>query len=228
MRYLAFLLVSMLTVQSIAQGSPIVATLTADNHYVLYYGKADGSNLTRVGRNEVGTSGSPGTYNWSLPETWSFGTPDYLYVAAWDDGGQQGWIGQFQLPSSLLLSNISDWEFYVSANANPGLPGGSGDLNDFAVSTELAAATWAASIAQSAPNSSAPYPWGVIAGIDGDARWIWHDTLASSSTSDTKYVIFRSGPVDLAGAVPEPTTLAIWGTLGGLGLIAAQRRRRSA
>jgi hypothetical protein len=33
------------------------------------------------------------------------------------------------------------------------------------------------------------------------------------------------GQVDLA-AVPEPTTLAIWGTLGGLGLIAARRRRR--
>lgn len=29
-------------------------------------------------------------------------------------------------------------------------------------------------------------------------------------------------------AVPEPTTLAIWGTLGGLGLIAARRRKRDA
>lgn len=29
-------------------------------------------------------------------------------------------------------------------------------------------------------------------------------------------------------AVPEPTTLAIWGTLGGLGLIAARRRKRVA
>jgi hypothetical protein len=28
--------------------------------------------------------------------------------------------------------------------------------------------------------------------------------------------------------VPEPTTLAIWGTLGGLGLIAARRRKRAA
>jgi hypothetical protein len=31
-----------------------------------------------------------------------------------------------------------------------------------------------------------------------------------------------------AAAVPEPTTLAIWGTLGGLGLIVARRRKRVA
>jgi hypothetical protein len=33
---------------------------------------------------------------------------------------------------------------------------------------------------------------------------------------------------DETGAVPEPTTLAIWGTLGGLGLILARRRKRVA
>jgi MYXO-CTERM domain-containing protein len=37
--------------------------------------------------------------------------------------------------------------------------------------------------------------------------------------------VFRQ---DSAGTVPEPTTLAIWGMLGGLGLIAARRRRRTA
>ncbi len=37
----------------------------------------------------------------------------------------------------------------------------------------------------------------------------------------------RVGMVDFA-AVPEPTTLAIWGTLGGLGLIAVRRRRKQA
>ncbi len=31
-----------------------------------------------------------------------------------------------------------------------------------------------------------------------------------------------------AAAVPEPTTLAIWGTMSGLGLIAARRRKRGA
>lgn len=35
------------------------------------------------------------------------------------------------------------------------------------------------------------------------------------------------GQVDFA-AVPEPTTLTIWGAFGGLGLIAARRRRRTA
>ncbi len=40
---------------------------------------------------------------------------------------------------------------------------------------------------------------------------------------------FVSGYVaETASSVPEPTTLAIWGTLGALGLIAARRRRRAA
>ncbi|NLS93988.1 MAG: PEP-CTERM sorting domain-containing protein [Planctomycetaceae bacterium] len=34
--------------------------------------------------------------------------------------------------------------------------------------------------------------------------------------------------VKLENAVPEPTTLAIWSALGGLGLIAARRRRKTA
>ena len=50
----------------------ITAHVTADNHYGLYHGLADGSGLTLVGRNEVGIDGSPGEYNWSLPETWTF------------------------------------------------------------------------------------------------------------------------------------------------------------
>ncbi len=38
----------------------VQASFTADNHYALYYGDADGSQLTFVGRNEPGPSGNPG------------------------------------------------------------------------------------------------------------------------------------------------------------------------
>ena len=38
----------------------VQASFTADNHSALYYGDADGSQLTFVGRNEPGPSGNPG------------------------------------------------------------------------------------------------------------------------------------------------------------------------
>ena len=93
------LLVLVALAVSVAEtGAAVIdATVTADNHYVLYYGKEDGSQLVRVGRNELGAGGSSGDYNWSVPEDWNFSTPDYIYVAAWDDGLQQGWIGDFQI-----------------------------------------------------------------------------------------------------------------------------------
>src|SRR5262245_64070490 len=77
----------------------VTATLTADNHYALYAGQADGSQLTLLGTNELGPGGAPGAFNWSLPETWTFsvGEGDYIYVLAWDDGGAQMWTGQFTL-----------------------------------------------------------------------------------------------------------------------------------
>jgi hypothetical protein len=50
-----------------ADAATITATVTADNHYALYYGTQ--SNLTFVGRNEKGSSGNPGDVNWSVPVT---------------------------------------------------------------------------------------------------------------------------------------------------------------
>src|SRR5262245_1054996 len=73
----------------------VTATITADNHYGLYVGQADGSQLTLIGSNEPGLQGNPGAFNWSLPETWHFnvGQGAYLYVLSWDDGGPQMWSG---------------------------------------------------------------------------------------------------------------------------------------
>src|SRR5579862_2644107 len=83
---------------SFATPVTVNATVTADNHYALFYGI--GNNLNFVGRNELGGDGNPGTYNWSLPEQFSFtaDTGEYLYIIAWsDDSVAQGLIGQFQL-----------------------------------------------------------------------------------------------------------------------------------
>lgn len=60
----------------------VKAVVTADNHYGLYYGSS--GRLHFVGRNEIGFSGNPGTYNWSEAETFLFNLKpdDYLYVVA--------------------------------------------------------------------------------------------------------------------------------------------------
>ncbi len=63
----------------------VTATVTADNHYAIYYGTDN--SLTYVGTNVSGSAGSTGTYNWSAAETWSFNVPvgQYIYVVGWSD-----------------------------------------------------------------------------------------------------------------------------------------------
>ncbi len=51
--------------------------------------------------------------------------------------------------------------------------------------------------------------------------------LPDGSAVDPACITFDSGIPVPSAPVPEPTTLAIWGTLGGLGLIAARRRRKA-
>ncbi|NJK27874.1 MAG: hypothetical protein HC925_04185 [Coleofasciculaceae cyanobacterium SM2_3_26] len=105
-------------------GVLVTATLTADNHYGLFYGNEDGSELNFVGRNELGYySDGAGTFNWSEPETWTFtiDPEDYLYVVVWDDRSlDEAWLGQFETSTEkTLLTNPDTWEYTVSLNPNP-------------------------------------------------------------------------------------------------------------
>ena len=50
----------------------IDATITADNHYGLYVGGANGTPMTFIGQNESGAGGAPGEFNWSIPESYQF------------------------------------------------------------------------------------------------------------------------------------------------------------
>jgi hypothetical protein len=152
--------------------------------------------LTLIGWNEPGLAGDPGSFNWSLPEEWTFnvGEGSYIYVLAWDDGGQQMWTGHFSLPDgSMLYSDTTSWLFTVATGPNPtssgGLPGHA------TVTTDILGATWAAPAA-AVPNGSGP--WGVIPNLSFAAQFVWHDTLDANSSSDDHYVIFRS----LAPIVP--------------------------
>jgi hypothetical protein len=123
----------------------VQATFTGDNHYGLYAGSADGTRMSGlIGRNEFGDAGSPGTYNWSLPETFSFSSlpDDRLYVVAWDDGLWQSLIGQFKVDGGrTITTNAADWEFVTATfGSSPGIAGNAPPaqrLQEF-----VATATW--------------------------------------------------------------------------------------
>jgi hypothetical protein len=204
---------------SAAQAAGVTATLTADNHYGLYYGQANGSGLTFVGRNEFGSAGNPGVFNWSLPETYNFqpSSGNHLYVLAWDDGGVQSWLGQFKLPDgSTLFSNTRNWEYTIGSGSNPGTVGNVPALAT--VASDIANAIWKTPLA-SAPNGSAP--WGTIPGISSSANFIWSDNFNSTAT-DPKYVIFRT---KTAVAVPESQPITFAG-LVAIGLVAQITKRK--
>ena len=102
-----------LLIPSASYAVPVTATFTADNHYAIYYGAVDGSTMTFVGRNELDAAGSPGEFNWSLPETFNFDAADgdYVYLAAWsDDVEAQGLLGQITTPAGTYYTNTADWE----------------------------------------------------------------------------------------------------------------------
>jgi len=136
------------------------------HHFGLYYGAADGAELTFVDRNEKGGDvGSPP--NWQVPVSSTF-TPaatDRIYVVAWNDGGQQMWMGNFNLPGGqTLLSNTTDWQWAAGSGANPGPQGDVPSITT--LTSDSQNANWQTVIA------SLPYgtsPWSPVAGINSSA-----------------------------------------------------------
>ncbi|NER36096.1 MAG: hypothetical protein F6J93_19275 [Oscillatoria sp. SIO1A7] len=209
-----------------ASAFSIKATLTADNNYGLYYGEADGSGLTFVGRNERGDSHIPDTTlpvppspcsgaEWSCPEAWEFDMDaDYIYVVAWDDESIESWIGEFETPEGLLLSNASDWE-YTIGGANPGANGDLPSLTD--VTAEIANGSWATPRSFGSNGSSL---WGTIPDISGSAEFIW-----SKNANNSNYVVFRTA---VNTRVPEPSVvfgLLAFGAYGAASQIIKRKRQ---
>ncbi len=222
-----------LTFSTLYALTPVTATLTADNHYGLYTGHADGSGLTFIGRDEFGTGGSAASYNWSEPETFSnfVAKPgDYLHVAAGNDGpfgssgNPQAWIGSFLGSNGKpVVSNAATWEYKIGPTASlPADPTNGGALlpSDSALAGVIGNATPFATVLAQANNGATP--WDTISAAAG-ADFIWHDTLNVPNSSDGSFVIYRENGPFVAG-VPELSTWAMMIIdFGGVGL---QMRRR--
>lgn len=168
------------------------ATITADNNYALYVADTDG-NLTFVGRNEQSPFGDPGTWNWSLPETFAFDLScGYVYVAGWSgDTVASGLLGQFaDSNGNVLFTTDGDWQV-VGTGQN---------LDEYDVEPSLvtmqqviqdsdSSNSWG-SVVSDRLNGAAP--WGTISGISSSANWIWKDSYLPSELQDPgEFLVFR-------------------------------------
>jgi hypothetical protein len=218
-----------------ALAASVTATLTADNHYGLFYGNNDGSVLNFVGRNELGPSGSEGGYNWSNAETWKFNlkSTDYLYVVVWDDQSvDESWIGQFQFDNGkTLLSKAPDWDYIISKNSNPITRGeairdagylskngerfegnvpGLAELTGEIQGGFNADKTWGKDANTVGANGKEP--WGTISGIGATADFLnvtTADSKARGTSANKNYTIFRTRSTvgQLVGLPPEPKSV---------------------
>lgn len=217
-------LISMVSLIGIAAGAAeasYIAKITADNHYAIYVDAPGG--VTLVGGNELGAGGSPGTYNWSRAETFTFDTSNHIYIAVWsDDAVAQGLLADIRDTNTgaLLHTGVAPWEVMVT-----GVTKGDGSPQPSGAEIAMYSAQADANDEWLTPyvgpkNLSSTAPWGLIAGIDEEARWTWGNPFNAANpliggTNHVEYQIFR---ID----VPTPGTIG----LASLGFLATARRRR--
>lgn len=218
-RLIALSLASAAGITASLHAELVTATITADNHYALY--SASGSTMNYHGGNELGASGAPGTYNWSMAETYSFDAGDTIYLAVWsDDAVAQGVLAEFQSASlGTALSGDPRWQVFGT-----GLNRGDNDPHPLAseIATQVSLATlgsgWETPFVGGVNGVA---PWGGIAGISSEARWMWIDVPGdddplNGGSGARELLIYRMH-------VPGPGSLALLGAGGLLGL----RRRRA-
>ena len=203
-----------------ADASLVTATVTADNHYAIFFGTD--TSLTYVGRNEIGPGGDPvGTYNWSAAETFAaFTVPnnEYIYVVAWSDNNvAQGWKGQFVSDAGTIYSD-SSWQYLLSSTD---LGDSSPAPSEADVIANIGNRAWLSGV-----NTTAYSGWTAVTGLnDPSAQWIWGSSMEPGSGYG-EYQIFRhSGPDSSTPPVPVPPTVWLLGS-GLLGLVGLRRKFR--
>ncbi len=177
---------------------------TADNHYAVYAGAADGTGLRLLGSD---TDGS-----WTTVDEWEveLAPTDHLFLAAWEQTGDststQMAIAELELPAATLGTDATGWEWVLGAPGdNPGaLPAGTPP--ETATLAALAAdadarGSWALPAVER-PRTDAPWGSTVGGAFTDAAQFIWADTFdaASVTNTDDTYALFRT--VD--PAVPAP------------------------
>lgn len=193
-----------------ALGQNANLTLTVDNVYSAYFGSP--SSLTFLG----------GDDNWNSAESYSFAASagSFVYVAAWDLGGLQGFQGVATGPAGAFRTNLTDWvATVVPATSLPGWSStGTAAPSIGSLQTALAGASWQ-SLLESRSHGAAP--WGGVVS-DPATQWVWSDSI-EGGTTDGKLVVFRTANPVVA-AIPEPSTSLM--LLVGLGVTGVLVRRR--
>jgi len=206
-------------VSGIASADVLNISITADNHYALYTSTA--GLFTYHGGNELGSGGSPGDYNWSMPESYTFQSGDRVFIAAWsDDSVAQGVLAQvFNQSEQSLHSGNPAWEVYRT-----GMNRGDGDphpaLEEIAGHV-LVADTLNLWEVPFVGEENGVGPWGTVPNIVSNARWMWWNTPGDS---DPLRDGSGAGEMLVFGMrIPTPGTLS----LAGLGGLCLARRRRA-
>jgi hypothetical protein len=210
--------IATLAFAGLASATTINAVVTADNHYSLYSVGGNGA-LTLVGGNELGSDGNPGDYNWSVAETWSFDTT--VFIGAWsDDFYAQGLLGEFRSRRSHDSRATLRAEVFSTGIDIDDFAGAYPSAGDVTTQIGIANATngWRTPVVD---GNNGVGPWGTIAGISNQARWMWAnpdnvpDPFGFPGYNAGEYLIF---------CVPIPS--AGTGALAGLGLLVGLRRKR--
>jgi hypothetical protein len=231
----------------------VKATVTADNHYALFSGNSDGSQLNFFGRNEKGAYGGAADwntgslggqtfntdtgngYNWSGAESWNFNVKqnDYLYVVTWDDRAvDESWVGEFNITNGgkqqQLLSKDSSWEYLTTKYSTN--PGDFGDTpTDAILNQEISGASWTGAVSRG-QNDGTTNPWGRINGITKDAQFLNTTTNTTGLKRDnSRYTIFRT-KVSVGNTIdptktPEPTAMLGLAVVGLTGVVAKRLRK---
>lgn len=213
--------------------SDIKVTLTVDNSYALFYGTSQSAT------DFVGSDGS-----WGQAETYSFSLDStrYLYVVtASDISVAQGFLGQFENSSSgyKFYSNDPQWQV-AATGLGPAAPY-SGSASDLTLLTQQIRGAnsgngpsngW--SVLTVGPlNGNGP--WGAIAGIDPDAKWVWYSSNGATDPTTpgfdhNEWLMFRiavaATPDNPIPSIPEPSTYALF-FVGLCGVWAVRHLRRS-